>query len=374
MFGMEIYRIFSRRLVVAALLFCLLFEGLYGMFQVWDEVLVEDGRVYRYHMGQYREAILRDREIAEEFAGPLTEQTVRDIWQKYGSPCEDVVNSKEQEYAGEGRNYNCCNTLIAERFCDYEEGEDGVRGYSLEENLSESRYLRGDYWFGYAGGGWYWYTDDFLTVFVILCLVIILAVSPSFTEDYVRRTVNCILPSVDGRGRCWRTRVLAGGVFSTALYWLASALHFGQRLFFYGATGLRVSCGLTSVPMFWERDSEPVWKAILLYHLCCWLAVLALTVIVQCVSAVSRQSFLSLLCSLLLYIGPFAFMRIILNSLPLGWLNIQLCRIIYSLPFSYGGMMLNAPPDSQRFMTCCLAAVTLLCGILGARAWCRHQA
>lgn len=56
--------------------------------------------------------------------------------------------------------------------------------------------------------------------------------------------------------------------------------------FSYGTDAWQVSCGLTGMPMFWQQDAEPLWKGILLLH-----------------------------------------------------------QIIYSMPFSYAGMMLNAPPD-----------------------------
>ena len=61
----ELYRIFSRKTVLAGMLIPILFViFLYGGISVWEEGVVDEGRVY-----QGGEAITRDQEIAEEFAG-----------------------------------------------------------------------------------------------------------------------------------------------------------------------------------------------------------------------------------------------------------------------------------------------------------------
>lgn len=48
---------------------------------VWRDGVIDGGKVYRK-----QEAIAKDQEIASEYAGPLTEETVRAIWEKYGPP------------------------------------------------------------------------------------------------------------------------------------------------------------------------------------------------------------------------------------------------------------------------------------------------
>lgn len=370
MFKMEIYRILSKRLVIIAMVLCVFLGFYYGMIAVSEEAVVDDGQLYRREQSHI--AIAKNSEITAQFAGYLTEETVRNIWEKYGAPCryDDGVDEdaliREMETGG---SYNYCNRLVAKLFCDMEETEDGEIIFSLSENLSENRYLRGDYYFGYAGRGWTWYWDSFLVIFVLVCLVVIVALAPVFSEDYVCRTAGCILPTVRGRMCLWITRTLAGCLFASLFYWLMAGMLFVQQIFFYGTEGLRVSCGLTEVPMFWEDDAAPLWRAVLLIHFCSWFAVLVLTLLVQGISAKCRQTFSSVLWSLFLFAGPFALLRLVLDKLPMGRLNILLHRIIYSMPFSYTGITLSASPDWRRFMTGCALVMALSGGLLGARAW-----
>lgn len=374
MFKTENYRILSRKLVIAAAALCFCVSFFYGRMQIGEETLIHEGEIYC--QGNARVAVAKDKEIAAEYKGYLTEKTVQEIWEKYGAPCryENGVDGdilmKELETGG---SYNYCNRMVARMFCDAEEAEDGSVRYTLKEDISESRYLQGNYYFDYVGGGWMWYWDYFFTVFVMTCLVIIVALAPVFSEDYVCRAANCILPTVKGRLSLWKTRILVGCLFASAVYLLITGIFFVQMIFFYGTDAWQVSCGLTGVPMFWQQDAEPLWKGILLIHLCGWFSVIVLALVVQGISARCRQTFSAVLWSLFFYAGPFALMRILLDNLPMVRLNQLLHQIIYGMPFTYAGMMLNAPPNWRRFLTGFALAAAVLGGVLGARSWCRHQ-
>lgn len=374
MFRTEMYRILFRKLVIVAAVLCLCVGFLYGKMQVGEEILIHEGKIYCQENA--RVAIAKDKEIAAEYKGYLTEETVREIWEKYGAPCryENGVDGDTLMKAMEsGGSYNYCNRIVARLFCDAEEAEDGSMRYTLKENLSESRFLQGDYYFDYVGGGWTWYWDCFFLMHVMTCLLIIVALTPVFSEDYVCRAANCILPTVKGRMSLWRIRTFAGCFFASAVYLLMTGIFFGQQVFYYGTDAWRVSCGLTGVPMFWQQDAEPLWKAILLIHLYGWFSVIVLALMVQGISAKCRQTFSALLWSLFFYAGPFALMRTLLDNLPMVRLNMLLHQIIYSMPFSYAGMMLNAPPNWRRFLIGFALTAALLGGLLGARSWCRHQ-
>lgn len=374
MFKTEIYRIFLRKFVIAAAVLCFCVTFLYGTMPVHEEIVIHEGEIFCQENS--RIAVAKDKEIAAEYTGYLTEETVLNIWERYGAPCryENGVDGDTLMKALEaGGSYNYCNRIVARLFCDAEEAEDGTVQYRLKENLSESPFLQGNYYFGYVGGGWEWYWDSFLTVFVLTCLIIIVATAPAFSEDYMCRTVNCILPTVKGRLSLWKNRTLAGCLFASAVYLLMTGTLFVQQICFYGTGAWRVSCGLTAVPMFWQQNAEPLWKALLFAHLCGWFSVIVLTLVVQGLSARCRQTFSTVLWSLAFYAGPFALMRILLDNLPMGRLNRLLHQLIYSMPFSYAGMMLNAPPNWRRLMTGFALAAAFLGVFLGARSWCRHQ-
>ena len=180
---------------------------------VWGEGLIDEGRIY-----YGARAIARDKEIAAEFAGPLTEDTVRAIWEKYGPPVNCAMRSTTMESlraaAASGGNDNYCNRFVAEHFGTQVQGEDGRITYVLAEGWNESACLDGTYIFGYAGTGTYW--DRFLMAYVLAHISIIVLLSPVFSEDYACRTADIILPTVNGRFTLWRRRMAVGCALASA--------------------------------------------------------------------------------------------------------------------------------------------------------------
>lgn len=372
MMGKELYRIFSRKIALLALAVATAFLVYYGFFHIGEEAVMEDGNLFRYG-----EAVARDVEIAEEFAGPLTEETVRAIWEKYGAPVnyiDHVVKDEELRQRAEQGGYdNYCNTLVARLFAGKVIQEDGTTALMLPEEISDSRYLDGNYTFGYVGLGWSWYWDQFLMTFLLVSIVVIIALAPMFSEDYAFRTADIILPTVKGHIRIWRTRVGTGFLFASAYYWLMGAFLFLLNTFFYGTDSLNVSCGFTHLQYDFMRDSDPLWKAVLILHLGGWFSMLALTLQIQAVSSKKKSTFGSLLWSLAAYLGPIAVINLILENLPFTGVNKWLQYFCYSMPLSFSGMYVQAPPSGKQILlTFALITAVLSCA-LGALCWCRHQ-
>lgn len=373
MFRTEIYRIMSRRTVVAGMLVGLLFSLYYALGNtVWGECVLDGSRVL-----WKEQAIARDKEIAAGFSGPLTEETVRDVWEKYGSPVSfteyDMTEDRLEAAAAEGGCDNYCSRFVARYFCEKIQEDDGRIRYELPEDLSQNRYLGGGYVFGYTGYGNAGYWDIFLVAYVLVCVVTAVSLSPMFSEDYACRTADIILPAVKGRFVLWRMRMAAGAVFATIYYWIVCGSVFLQHILCYGTEELAVSSGLAGMPIFYREDAAPVWHALLILHLGGWLGILILAAMVCAVSAMSRRSFSSLIRSLLLYIGPFAVMRIVLDALPMGRPNKLLHYICYSMPFSYPGVLLENPAGRRGFFTAILLTAGASAMALGGHAYCRHQ-
>ncbi len=242
MFRAEIYRVFSRKAGLAAMLAGLFFILYYTMGNtVWGEGLVDEGRIY-----YGKEAIRRDKEIAAEFSGPLTEDVVRAIWEKYGPPVNYANRSTTKEgleaAAAMGGNDNYCNRAMTSLFGEEIVGEDGEVTYALAEGWTESRYLQGGYTFGYTGSSrWFW--DRFMMAYQLAYITIIVFLCPMFSEDYAFRTTDIILPAAKGRFRLWRLRLAVGCFLASAYYWLACGSIFLLYIAYYGTEGLSVSCG-----------------------------------------------------------------------------------------------------------------------------------
>lgn len=371
MIGKEIYRILSRKMTLLALAAATAFSVFYGSLSIRAEAVVDDGKVYRYG-----EAVAYDKLIAEEFTGPLTEETVRAVWEKY-SPPEDYFFTGTMDdallLAREGDYINYCNTMVTKWFAEEVEQEDSTKILALPEDLTGNRYLDGSYLFGYVGQGWNWYWDLLFTIQIMVALVVIIGFCPIFSEDYAVRTADVILPTVKGRLQVWRTRAGAGFLFGSVYYWLMSAVIFLQNYWFYGSEGLSVSCGLTYIPYYFLEDSDPVWKAVLLLHLWGWFAILVLVLQIQAVSARCKSSFGALLWSLAVYLGPIALIKMVLDPLPTSVLIRWLKHIGYSMPLSFSGMYVQAPPTAKRILLIVALIAAVLAAVLGAVRWCRHQ-
>lgn len=373
MFRTEMYRILSRKTTLAAMLVTLLVVLYYNLGNsVWGEGVIDKGVIFRG-----KEAIARDQEIAAEFSGPLTEVTVKAIWEKYGAPVNYANRNTSPEAmtkaAAGGGNDNYCNCFVAWKFCEEMQGENGQVTYVLREDLSGDPYLQGNYIFGYAGNSGISYWDSFLVAYVLAGIVIIIALCPMFSEDFAYRTADIILPAEKGRVPLWRVRMITGGCFATFFYWLICGLLLVQFLIFYGSDTLKVSCKLAGMPMYFQKGDMPLGTAIGILYLCGWFSTLVLSILVQAVSARCRQSFSSLVRSLVIYIGPFALMRVVLDMFPMGRVNVFLHYICYSMPFSYPGTFLEAPLSSKLLLTGLTAAAALLGLGLSAIWYCRHQ-
>ena len=369
----EIYRILSRKITWLALMAATAFLVYYGTFRIAEEAVIDNGEIYRYG-----EAVARDQAITEEFAGPLTVETVQAIWEKYGVTAnpEDVIRKEELlRLAGQDRYANYCNQFVTKRFTESIALDNGEEVLTLksEEELAQNRYLDGSYTFGYVGRGWSWYWDQLLMTLVLVSVVVIIAFSPVFSEDYVFRTADIILPTVRGRRRIWGLRTGAGFLFASVYYWVMSGYAFLLNYIIYGGEGLSVSCGLTFLVYDWTRDSDPVWMAVLMMHLTGWFSMLALVLQIQAISSKCRSSFLSLLWSLGAYLGPIAVVNTILNNFSFSALIKWLKFFCYSMPLSFSGMFTQAPLPSKRILLLFALATAAVTTVLGAAGWCRHQ-
>lgn len=374
MIGKEIYRILSRKITLLALVVATAFLVYYGTLRIVEEVVIENGEVY-----YYGEAVARDKIIAEEFAGLLTEETVRAIWEKYGEPVNYNGHTLRDEdllqLAKQGGYDNYCNTLVARLFT-YSTTQDNGKDILVlreEKELSENRYLDGSYIFGYVGKGWRSYWDQLLMTLVLTSIVVIIAFSPVFSEDYAFRTADIILPTARGRFQIWGLRTGAGFLFASVYYWLMSAYAFLLNYTIYGGEGLSVSCGLTFMPYDWTRDSDPVWKAILIMHLTGWFSMLVLILQIQAISSKCKSSFMSLLWSLAAYLGPIAVINMILNNFPVNRLIMWLKYFGYSMPLSFSGMFTQAPSSSKQILLMFALITAVVTAVLGTVGWSRHQ-
>jgi len=371
MIGKEIYRILSRKITLIALSVAAAFSIYYGCISFWDEVVIDNGEIY-----WKSQAVAADRRATEEFTGTLTEENVRMIWEKYGEPVNADYLLREEnlrQLLRQGVYDNCCNRFVSRMFTNEVTQENGTIVRMLQENLSENPYFDGSYVFGYVGEGWNWYWDHFLIILVMVSLVVIIGFSPVFSEDYAFRTADIILPTVKGRFQVWRTRISAGFLLASVYYWVMCGIAFFQNILFYGTDGLFVSCAFTAVPYYFQENSAPLWKALLVLHLGGWFSMLVLVLQIQAISSRCKSGFGTLLWSLAAYLGPIAVIRMVLDNLPVTRVIMWIKYFGYSMPLSFSGMYVQAQPLQKRVLLTIALVTAAAVAVAGALNWCRHQ-
>ena len=104
LYRMELYKLMRGKFFLAGLPVMLAVLFLYFAFvNVGDERAVVNGKVYTGY-----EAVQENREITEEFTGPLNDETAEQIIEKYGFP------SQVEEYYGGFRDENYLNGFVTE--------------------------------------------------------------------------------------------------------------------------------------------------------------------------------------------------------------------------------------------------------------------
>ena len=143
-FQEEFYKIASRKIVWIGL-FCLLAFVRYQLWMVQDEYAMTIGGETIYG----KEAIEKDQELTAKYAGPLTEEKVRDIYEQYGFY---YLNRDTGEQRG-----NFCSRFITEHMTNSMQLKEPAleeiqfyQGTDWENNAAPL--LRGDLRFDYVYG------------------------------------------------------------------------------------------------------------------------------------------------------------------------------------------------------------------------------
>ena len=285
--GFEFGKIFKRRIVFAALGMLVVFGIMLYMGNGPQEV------ISRLPDGTYiggAEAIAYDKKVAAEYEGVLTEEKARSILEQYAPEAPDgglwtinsTYNTVQHFFGNLDGSWN--GLTVEEALPDYQGEEPLLLGYT-------------DGYTGFIMMGMY--------LMVTLGFVLIIALSPVFSEEYSRGTDALILTSRYGKTRCGLAKIFAAYLFTlliTGIFLLVTILLF---LTGFGLTGGDSSIQLNSRDLLYALPYfmtclEAAGSSLLL-----WLAgALILTALVLILSALCRTSFLALLMALTLYLLP----------------------------------------------------------------------
>lgn len=222
----ELRKIFSRRLTILALAVVIGFSALVtvttlrGMHS-FDGVSQE---------GSGRKAVAIDRAVAEQYAGPLSDEKVRQILQKF-HPQYDLhgMNAKYLQI-------NATQSAVFARFAD----QDGNwNGLSVSDVFGQEEIQ-----VGYVEG-WLCTSRNLAQVLFLLALAVILMTAPVFSGEYAG-VDNLILTSRFGRTRGAAAKLAASFLAAGTVTGLCCLLVLLPALLFYGKEGL--SCSILFAP------------------------------------------------------------------------------------------------------------------------------
>ncbi len=352
----EFEKIFNRKTVYAAIAFIAIMGGAIctGRGARGQIVLNSDGS---YLEG--REAIERDKEIAAEYEGILTEEKVEEILETYRPDTEDggfwlvnnIYNTLSSHWGEADGSYDGRDILSA--FPDYRDDRPMVLGYN-------------EGWLGFLETGMY------MMVFIGALLVI--GLSPVFSEEYTRGTDALILTSRHGKRKCAWAKIIASYLFT--LLTVGSCLLFQSFVYWqsFGFDGggasvqLNNHFTLTGVPYFLTNMGAAGYGLVL------WAGgSLILTAFVLLLSAICRSAFVTVIAALACYIIPSMFGQLgippqLLSLNPIWDFLIETPMMIPKLSLAGGAQL------SYVWVVAVFALVmTLVSFIFSRRIFAKHQ-
>lgn len=323
LFWEELRKIVSRKLVWGGVLFLMILVTVWTIVAVSEEKTTIDGKTYRG-----REAVVKDKELAEEYKGVLTVEKVQDIYNRFGFYYYDT---KTGEPVG-----NFCNYFITLNMTNFNQtgGEDlsqieFYEGTEWENNAQP--FVEGNTEFAYVRG-WMLMQENAMTFCVYLQLILIIALCPLFSEEYSLRTADLLLTTEDGKKKGIWIKLLAAVVFAVFLCILFGVFYFELYMTAFGAEGLSASSQLIGSPFF-GFTPESIGGFFLFEWALALAGMVLLAGVTALLSAFSKSSFLTVIASLIIYAVPIIWLKVLAPTWILGTTGTKLMNhFMVSMP------------------------------------------
>ena len=219
--GFELRKLFSRRLTQVAFALVLLFSAFLS-FSTYQNKYAFDGKSRE---GTGKEAVEIEKEVAERYAGPLTDQKVQrmlaDLVPKTGGNMGNAVYLY----------HNTTQSAVSARFA----GTDGSwNGLTVSDVFGEEKIT-----IGYVDG-WLSTSQNLVKILVFFSLFLIVMTAPVFCGEY-GGVDQILLAARYGKTKCSGAKVTAAVLAALLTTAAVLALNFAMALAFYGAEGLDCS-------------------------------------------------------------------------------------------------------------------------------------
>lgn len=300
LFGYEIKKLLQKPLVWVSLLSLLLCSGLMlfnwvapGYNSVQEDVngkkVILEGHA----------AVLRNQEIVALYEGPLTTKKVRDIIETYSF--SEAMMKDEHMDSSYQENYRHNTLYDSLSHFGFVRPDGSYNGTTVEEAYGE---LAPDLILGYSCG---WEDTIYALAYIFLTwgCVLVIILSPVFSEEYTKGMDALILTGSEGRRKCPAAKIAAS--FAVALG--GSALLLGGftliMLAYHGTEGLHASIQLGHLGLFSAAPYVISWGKAFAFACLLWLGgIIVLTATILLVSASAKNSFSALVISFALFAVP----------------------------------------------------------------------
>lgn len=377
LFRNELYKICSRKILFIGALLGFLFLAAYlQMSTLGTEYAYDNGTCLRR-----TEAIAYNRDIARQYAGPLTREKAEAIIKKFGWHTDenDLVTDSTGDTAP-GYYDNSTSRFVSAYLSNSRVRGDSPTALAGTDDNYAQEMMSGKYEYGYQGGWDNTFREMHLLVLWIVSALAIMACAPVFSEEYAGQTAGILLTTQNGKGKTAAAKILAAFTWTGGIYLVFTLLLAGSFLYLYGSDGLFVSAALSfpdliTQNIFWNGNAMKTTGAVLLaYLLAGLLSVLVTAAVTLFLSSVKKSSFSALIWSAAAYLLPAVIYTVFLVSMRPTRILMLLRTVVNCLPFFLPMRELSSLPFTYRLFGYLFSGLLLALGCtLGSRKYCRFQ-
>ena len=342
----ELYKLCYKKIFSVGLLFILGFVLLYFFQNLLAETSTVDGVTYHGY-----EAVQMDRQITEEFKGPLTDEKMQQIIDRYGFPQKfepyigltdsNFLNEFVMRYASDGYTYDWDDYRLPTKVVPLADTEQGRLITSLPDSFQLTYYA-----------GWENFTAMYHTEMILISVLLLCVLSPIFSHESQSRMKPLLFTTQEGPASDVSAKIAASLTLCAVLWLLFTVLNLLLYGTVYGWDGLRcnadlVTFGHLSYPGSFQILQQPLGTYLLIVMLFSLTAVLELCAITLAISAGCRSSFHTVFTAALCWIIP-VFLLLIMKPALIRFLSSlglshSLLRVFAYIVFLSDCMLYAAP-------------------------------
>lgn len=315
------------------------------------------------------DAILRNQEIAAQYQGSLTTEKVKEILDTYSF---STAMMEAERMEPERQRLYAHNMLFDSMSKNGFVNMDGsYNGAEISDIFGE---IASDLVIGYFAG-WEGLFYTLIYDFLSWGCVLVILLSPVFSDEYTRGTDALILTGIQGRKKCPAAKIIASYIVALGGSLLLLGIHFLLFVLWHGTDGLESSVQLGELGLFFNTPYAVSWWEAFGLSCVLWLGAAAvLTSLVLLISAWAKSSFSALVISFTLFCLPMFLppsgsqaVNLICTLMPIN--QMQVFNLFIFDRLILGEWRMNAAWLSIPVTLTAVAAAS----VLSKRSFARHQ-